>query len=90
MRAVSAFGEPWTRGAMSLPLWAVALVLATLAPLSAKLLAGWFERRSRMRSRHLLGIRAEGSGVASDRSSTAADSREHDTRTAIDEGAATD
>lgn len=89
MRAVSVFGEPWTRGAMSLPLWAVALVLATLAPLSAKLLAGWFERRSRMRSRRLLGIGADGSGVA-ERSMTAADGREHDTRTAVDEGATTD
>lgn len=89
MRAVSVFGEPWTRGVMSLPLWAVALVLATLAPLSAKLLAGWFERRSRMRSRHLLGIGADGSGVA-DRSGAATDGREHDARTAIDEGATTD
>ncbi len=75
---------------MSLPLWAVALVLATLAPLSAKLLATWFERRSRMRSRHLLGMAADGSGVAAGRSGTTADDREHDTRTAIDEGATTD
>jgi hypothetical protein len=89
MRAVSVFGEPWTRGVMSLPLWAVALVLATLAPLSAKLLAAWFERRSRMRSRHLLGISPDGSGITADRSVTA-DGRKPDTRTAIDDGATTD
>jgi hypothetical protein len=44
------------RGAMPLPLWVVALVLATLAPFAAKMLASTFERRSRQRSQQLLGI----------------------------------
>ena len=42
------------RGAMPLPLWAVALVLAALAPFAAKVLASMFERRSRERTRRLL------------------------------------
>ena len=43
------------RGAMSLPLWAVALALAAIAPFAAKMLAGAFEHRSRERSRRILG-----------------------------------
>jgi len=42
------------RGAMPLPLWAIALVLAALAPFAAKVLASMFERRSRERTRRLL------------------------------------
>jgi hypothetical protein len=42
------------RGAMPLPLWAIALVLAALAPFVAKVLANVFERRSRARSKRLL------------------------------------
>jgi hypothetical protein len=53
------------RGAMSLPLWAVALVFATLAPFAAKLLASMFEQRSRGRSRRILaGRRPVGVGGA--------------------------
>jgi len=40
--------------AMPLPIWVLALVLAALAPLLAKLLASTFERRARARSVHLL------------------------------------
>jgi hypothetical protein len=42
------------RGAMPLPVWAVALMVATAAPFAAKWLAFTFERRGRTRSRHLL------------------------------------
>jgi hypothetical protein len=42
------------RGAMPLPFWAVALVVATVAPAAAKMLAGLFERRARKRSRQIL------------------------------------
>ncbi len=45
------------RGAMPLPLWAVALVFAALAPFVAKVLASTFERRSRERTRRLLARR---------------------------------
>jgi hypothetical protein len=44
------------RGALPLPLWAVALVLAALAPLMAKALASMLERRSRERSARILGV----------------------------------
>lgn len=42
------------RGATPLPLWAVALVLAALAPFAARIVANAFERAARMRSRRLL------------------------------------
>lgn len=42
------------QGAMSLPVWVVALVLAGAAPFGAKALAVLFQRRSRERSRRLL------------------------------------
>ncbi|HVJ89844.1 MAG TPA: hypothetical protein VM580_08565 [Labilithrix sp.] len=42
------------RGEMPLPLWAVALVFAALAPFAAKALASTFERRARARSKRLL------------------------------------
>jgi len=38
------------RGVMPLPLWAVALVLAALAPFLARALASRWERRSRART----------------------------------------
>jgi hypothetical protein len=41
-------------GVTSLPLWAVALVLAALAPFGAKLLVSMFERHARQRSRRVL------------------------------------
>jgi hypothetical protein len=43
------FGAP-------VPLWAVALVLAVLAPFAAASVATAFEQRSRARSRRLLGL----------------------------------
>ncbi len=45
------------RGAMPLPLWAIALVLAAIAPFAAKALASTFERRSRARTKRLLARR---------------------------------
>lgn len=42
------------QGAMSLPVWSIALVLAAGAPFGAKALAVLFERRSRERSQRLL------------------------------------
>jgi hypothetical protein len=41
-------------GAMPLPLWVVALVLAAVAPAVAKTMANVFERRARERSRQIL------------------------------------
>jgi hypothetical protein len=41
-------------GAMPLPLWVVALVLAAVAPLVARALASVFERRSHERSARVL------------------------------------
>jgi hypothetical protein len=43
-------------GASPVPLWAVALVLAALAPFAAASLATTFEQHSRARSRRLLGL----------------------------------
>ena len=48
------------RGLMPLPLWAIALVLAAIAPFLAKVLASTFERRSRERSTRVLGRLEEG------------------------------
>jgi hypothetical protein len=42
-------------GATHLPLWAIALVLAVVAPFGARALAGFFERRARERTCRLLG-----------------------------------
>jgi hypothetical protein len=42
------------RGVMSLPLWAIALVLAAIAPFFAKGLASMFELRARKESERLL------------------------------------
>ena len=42
------------RGAMPLPLWVIALVLAAIAPLAARALALAFERRARLRSKQVL------------------------------------
>jgi hypothetical protein len=50
---------------MTVPLWVVALVLATLAPFAAKALAASFERWSRERSRQIL-MRAQSSEGAID------------------------
>ena len=50
------------RGAMSLPLWVVALVFAAIAPLVAKALASMFERHSRERSKRVLARRQEPHG----------------------------
>src|SRR5436309_2971020 len=41
-------------GATGLPLWAIALTLAVIAPFAARALAAHFERRVRERSRRLL------------------------------------
>jgi hypothetical protein len=38
----------------SFPPWVFALVLAVIAPFAAKTLAGYFEKRSRERSRQIL------------------------------------
>lgn len=54
------------RGAMPLPLWVVALVLAMLAPFAAKMLAFMFERRSRQRSRQLLELEDKRSACSID------------------------
>jgi hypothetical protein len=51
-------------GAMPLPLWSVALVLAAIAPLAAKALASLFERLSHDKSRRLLSRRAESNGTS--------------------------
>lgn len=42
------------RGVLPLPLWALALVLAVLAPFMARAVASIFARRSRERSRRVL------------------------------------
>jgi hypothetical protein len=42
------------RGAMPLPFWAVALILAAVAPAAAKWLGSRMERRVRARSRQIL------------------------------------
>jgi len=47
------------RGAMPLQLWAIALVLAALAPFAARALASMFERRSHERTRRILARRAD-------------------------------
>jgi len=52
------------RGAMPLPLWVVALVLAAIAPFVAKTLASMFEHRSRERSKRLLARREERQGTS--------------------------
>ena len=46
-----------------LPLWVVALVLATVAPFAAKTLATAFERRSHERSRRLLNANAKANDI---------------------------
>ncbi len=43
------------RGALPLPLWAIALVLAVVAPFAARALAVMFERRARERGARILG-----------------------------------
>ncbi|MBX3261412.1 MAG: hypothetical protein KIS78_23295 [Labilithrix sp.] len=45
------------RGAMSLPLWSVALVLAAVAPFVARALASAFERRAHERTKRILAQR---------------------------------
>jgi len=42
------------RGSMPVPLWVIALVLAAAAPLAARALATFFERRGKERSARIL------------------------------------
>ena len=50
------------RGALPVPLWVVALVLAALAPFAARMLSSTLEQRSRNRSRRILGSRSAVTG----------------------------
>lgn len=45
------------RGAMSLPLWTIALVLAAVAPFAARALASALERRAHERGKRILAQR---------------------------------
>jgi hypothetical protein len=54
-------------GAMTLPIWVVALFLAAIAPFAAKFLAAAFERWARERSRQIV-FRGATSPVAVDES----------------------